>query len=70
MATFETIMFEGGPLDGQTKQGSFGQRIYLDAHLNEVQPAIAQDNLHNTVQHQHRYKRSLPTYEFEYEGFY
>lgn len=69
MATLEHIMFVGGPLDGEVREGAFGDRIYLDAALNIVQPAIAQDGPTNTFQRQHRYKRSLPTYEFDYEGY-
>jgi hypothetical protein len=70
MATFETIMFMGGPLDGEVKQGSFKDRIYFNAALQETESPLMQPDLApNVRQLLHRYKRSLPTYEFEYEGY-
>lgn len=69
MATFESIMLMGGPLDGEVRQGAFGQIIHFDAALQIVDPPLVQDGPLNTVMLTHRYKRSLPTYEFEYLGY-
>lgn len=70
MATIETITMAGGPLDGEVREGVFGPRIYLDAALQPVEPAIMQDNLPNVTQQQHRYRRGLPLNEFIYEGYF
>lgn len=68
MATREHIMFTGGPLDGQVKEGAFADRLYFDMNLQPIEPPLSMDSVQNTRLRFHSYRRSLPTYEFEYEG--
>lgn len=71
MATFEHIMLVGGPLDGEIMQGAFGDRLYFDMALKQIQSPLSMDHeVQNTRLRYHSYRRSLPTYEFDYEGEY